>query len=434
MAVLPPALRRRLSEPPPGPSRPGFWRSPLRGPWLTAALGSLLLVFLVVVGVTGFLSHEAYEPDLGRNAIVPADRDLDLPGVGWPDSGPWWLYAVNQGLHVTLGFVAVPLLLAKLWSVIPRLFKWPPVASPADAVERLGLGLLVASALFLFATGIVNVQLYYPFEFNFVVGHYYAAVVFVGALTLHVLLQLPKLRRAYAERGVLRPLLDAEAARIPEPPLAGGLAPTDPGPATISRRGLFGLVGAAMGAVAVTQAGQAIGGPLRPLAVLGTRGGGGYGDGPQDFPVNKTARSAAITPAMVSGDYRLELAGGTRDARLSRDELLAMSRHGADLPIACVEGWSTKQRWDGVRVSELAALAGAPGARAVLVESLQEGGALRQVTLSGEQLADPEMLLALRVNGEDLSLDHGFPARLIGPRLPGVHCTKWVTRMTFTPA
>ena len=51
-----------------GPFRPGFWRSPLRGPWLTAVLGSLLLLLVLVVAVTGFLSHAAYQPDLGRNA------------------------------------------------------------------------------------------------------------------------------------------------------------------------------------------------------------------------------------------------------------------------------------------------------------------------------------------------------------------------------
>ena len=33
-------------NPPPGPFRPAFWRSPLRGPWLTAVLGSLLLVLV----------------------------------------------------------------------------------------------------------------------------------------------------------------------------------------------------------------------------------------------------------------------------------------------------------------------------------------------------------------------------------------------------
>ena len=40
-------------------------------------------------------------------------------------------------------------------------------------------------------------------------------------------------------------------------------------------------------------------------------------------------------------------------------------------------------------------------------------------------------LLALHVNGSDLSPDHGYPARVIVPAAPGVHNTKWVTRLTF---
>ena len=40
-------------------------------------------------------------------------------------------------------------------------------------------------------------------------------------------------------------------------------------------------------------------------------------------------------------------------------------------------------------------------------------------------------MLALKVNGEDLSPDHGYPARVIVPALPGVHNTKWVGEMTF---
>jgi DMSO/TMAO reductase YedYZ molybdopterin-dependent catalytic subunit len=38
------------------------------------------------------------------------------------------------------------------------------------------------------------------------------------------------------------------------------------------------------------------------------------------------------------------------------------------------------------------------------------------------------------VGGVDLSLDHGFPARIIVPATPGVHCTKWVKRLTFAIA
>jgi DMSO/TMAO reductase YedYZ molybdopterin-dependent catalytic subunit len=44
---------------------------------------------------------------------------------------------------------------------------------------------------------------------------------------------------------------------------------------------------------------------------------------------------------------------------------------------------------------------------------------------------DPESMLALRVNGADLSRDHGYPARVIIPDAPGVHCTKWVNRIIF---
>jgi DMSO/TMAO reductase YedYZ molybdopterin-dependent catalytic subunit len=44
---------------------------------------------------------------------------------------------------------------------------------------------------------------------------------------------------------------------------------------------------------------------------------------------------------------------------------------------------------------------------------------------------DPDALLATPVNGAPLSRDHGFPARVIVPALPGVHCTKWVGTIDF---
>jgi DMSO/TMAO reductase YedYZ molybdopterin-dependent catalytic subunit len=75
-----------------------------------------------------------------------------------------------------------------------------------------------------------------------------------------------------------------------------------------------------------------------------------------------------------------------------------------------------------------------PAGAEALVESLQQVGALREVTLSSDQVGDPRSLLALRVNGADLSLDHGFPARVIVPGAPGVHQTKWVAAMKFEAA
>jgi DMSO/TMAO reductase YedYZ molybdopterin-dependent catalytic subunit len=402
---------------PPGPFRPAFWRSPLRGPWLTSALGSLLLALVSIVIVTGFLSHVAYQPDLRGNAIVPAGADLPL-NFAWPTS-PTHLYAVTQGLHVNVGLAAVPLLLAKLWSVIPRLWAWPAVTSPGHALERASIALLVSSAVFQFATGIMNAQYWYAFGFGFVVAHYYGAIIFTASLTLHVVLKAPVIVRAYRERGWLRQLRSAE----PEPP--GGLAPVDPAPPTISRRGLFAFVGGASALLVVANVGETIGGPVRSLAFLAPRR--------EAFPVNRTAARAQVTPTMVGPAYRLTLTGGRTEVLLDRDALLALPQHTARLPIACVEGWTTTQQWTGVRLAELVRAAGlAPvDVGGAFVRSLQPRGALSATSLNGDQVRDPDSLLALKVNGADLPLDHGFPARIIVPALPGVHNTKWVASIDF---
>jgi DMSO/TMAO reductase YedYZ molybdopterin-dependent catalytic subunit len=52
-------------------------------------------------------------------------------------------------------------------------------------------------------------------------------------------------------------------------------------------------------------------------------------------------------------------------------------------------------------------------------------------SLNAAQVHADDALLALRVNGADLPLDHGYPARVIVPALPGVHNTKWVARIDF---
>jgi DMSO/TMAO reductase YedYZ molybdopterin-dependent catalytic subunit len=111
-----------------------------------------------------------------------------------------------------------------------------------------------------------------------------------------------------------------------------------------------------------------------------------------------------------------------------------MQQHTYALPIACVEGWSTTQHWQGVRLRDLAALVGAPPDAILEVHSLQPSGPYRHTAYTTDQVQDDQALLALCVNGADLSLDHGYPARIIIPALPGVHCTKWLSSMQFVEA
>lgn len=414
-----------------GPFRRDFWRSPLRGQWLTSFLGSTLLPLVIVAALTGFLSHAAYNPGLGAND-VSGGFEVDLYFFDWPTS-PVWLYSLTQSLHVIAGFAAIPILLAKLWSVIPKLFERPATRSVAHALERLSLLTLVGSALFLFVTGVINVQYWLPFGFSFVPAHYYAALIFVAALALHLVLKLPVVARTFRRDGVFRPLGEGiERMRVADPAV-DDLAAVEPAAPTISRRGMLGAVGAGSLGLLVMTAGSNLLSPIRDIALLSPRGQS-YGDGPNDFQVNKTAALAGIDPGRTGSSWRLGLTGAGRDMSLSRADLLAMPQHRERLPIACVEGWTTWQDWEGVRLADLAALAGVDsGSDAeVLVESLQEGGAFSQATLAANQIFDSRSLLALRVNGADLSPDHGYPARIIVPALPGVHNTKWVERMTFS--
>jgi DMSO/TMAO reductase YedYZ molybdopterin-dependent catalytic subunit len=423
--------RARAVNPPPGPFRRSFWRSPIRGPWLTAVFGSVLLVGITILFVTGLASYAAYNPDLPSNDLTPNKGLLGFYLFDWPTE-PYWLYRLNQGVHVTLGIVLVPVLLAKLWSVVPKLFDWPPLRSPAQLLERVSLLLLVGGAIFEFATGIVNIQYWYEsLPGSFYTLHFYGAWVFIGAFVVHVGIRLPRMVRALRSRSLRAELRVDTAATRPEPADPQRLVADDPAAPTMSRRGALALVGGGSAALLAMTAGQSIGGPLRSTALLAPRGQD-YGDGPNGFQVNKTAFAAGVLGPQTGPSWQLELLGSGEPVRFGRDELLAMPQHSAQLPIACVEGWSTNnQLWSGVRLADLARLAGLPDARYVLVESVQAGSAFAAASMRRNQILDPLSLLALRVNGADLSLDHGFPARVIVPAAPGVQNTKWVGRMSF---
>ena len=419
----------------PGPFRRSFWRSPIRGPWLTSVFGLVLLVSLPVVFVTGLLSYAAYNPDLSQvNDETPGKGLLGFYLFSWP-THPVWLYRLNQGVHVTLGLVLVPILLFKLWSVLPKLFQWPPLRSPAHALERLSLFLLVGGAVFEFATGILDIQTWYKFPGSFYPLHFYGAWVFTAGLVVHVALKLPAMIRALRSRSLIGELRTSLARTRPESPDAGYLVSPAPAVPTISRRGVLAFAGAGSALIAVLSVGQSLGGSLRRTALLAPHGQDADG-GPGAFQVNQTAASAGIREFETGDAWRLALGGGGQaghaQVMLRRADLLRMEQHTASLPIACVEGWSTdNQAWTGVRLRELARLAGVTRPSRVLVRSLQRGGAFSQAVLSAEQIMNPDSLLALRVNGADLTPDHGYPARVIVPANPGVHNTKWVASMTF---
>lgn len=384
---------RRLLEPPEtlrrGPFRSGAFTSKLHDARVASWLGLALGVTFTICFATGLLSHLIQHPP---------------SFVTWP-SRPAGLYRVTQGLHVTTGLASIPLLLAKLWSVYPHLWTWPPVRDVAHLVERITLLPLVGGSLFLLFTGLANITLWYPWRFFFPAGHYWAAWITIGALIVHVGAKWTVFRTSTARRRVAPDATD------------------------VDRRRFLQVIAGVGGLVTLTTVGQTFR-PLRRLALLAPRR---TDVGPQGFPVNKSAAGAGVLPAAVSPAYRLIVDGNVeRPLSLSLADLRALPQREATLPIACVEGWSVSKTWQGVAVRDLLDLAGAPAHAEVVVSSLQERGLYKASVLSAAHAADADTLLALDVEGEELHIDHGYPVRLIGPNRPGVMQTKWVSRLTIS--
>jgi DMSO/TMAO reductase YedYZ molybdopterin-dependent catalytic subunit len=364
--------------------RAGAFTSRVHHERVAAILGIALGVSFTVCFATGVLSHLAQQPP---------------SWFQWP-ARPRDLYRWTQGAHVVTGMATIPLLLAKLWTVHPKLWAWPPVRSVAHVIERLALVPLVGGALLLLLTGVQNIFYWYPTPFFFVTTHYWTAWITIGALVVHV----------GAKATVA-------AAALREPPSPARSA------AAVSRRRFLATVAAAGAIVTLNYLGQVVS-PLRFLALLTPRR---TDSGPQGVPVNKDARTAGVVALASDPRFRLRVTGAVaRPLDLGLDQLRARATHEADLPITCVEGWSVGARWRGIPLRALLAEAGTARFSEVVVRSVQRRGPYTGVRLNRAHALDPDTLLALDLNGEPLHLDHGFPIRLIAPNNPGVRQTKWV--------
>lgn len=369
---------------------PESFRSALHHPRTATVIGRWLGIAFGICFLTGVLSH------------------LHQDGPAWLSlpARPVSAYRFTQGLHVISGMVSIPLLLAKLWTVYPRLFARPPRSTfraLTTLAERGSILVLASSAALQLFMGFVNTLQWYPWPFGFRETHYALAWVIVGALLLHIAVKLP--------------LIVAHWRRTSADSLPGATT-------GLSRRGLFRTVAGVGALVGLTSAGQSVP-PLGDLAVLAPRR---PGLGPQRLPVNRTAQAAGVIAAATAPSWRL-VVSGPREVSLSLAELRGLIQTSAGLPIACVEGWSQHAHWEGVRVRELLRLCGAPADSRVRVVSLERDGGYTVSELPPAFAADPLTLLALRVNGSVLDLDHGFPARIIAPNRPGVLQTKWVHRL-----
>jgi DMSO/TMAO reductase YedYZ molybdopterin-dependent catalytic subunit len=393
----------------PVPERPNWWpkfSSPLRSTAVTARIGRIVGICFTICFITGVLSNYQYHP------------------WSWlPEpASPVWGYRVTQGIHVATGTATIPLLLVKLWSVYPNLFRWPGVRSVKHALERFSVFVLVSSALLQVFTGFFNILNWYPWPWSFVPVHEFLAYVVIGSILLHVGIKLPDIKY-----GLHAKLKDGDVLTErpwSENPDAHSNAGTVPAPAmpALNRRGLLVATAGGVGLVVLTSIGQTVT-PLEPLGALAVRQAR---KGPQRVPVNRTAEQAAVLAAARAPGWTLTV-DGPAPYVLTLSDIEKIATHEDHLPINCVEGWSVGAQWRGIPLLDIVTRAGGNADSLVHVVSLETDSPYASSDIHGPQVS--HALLATHLNGDRLDIDHGYPLRLIAPDRAGVLQTKWLTRV-----
>lgn len=127
--------------------------------------------------------------------------------------------------------------------------------------------------------------------------------------------------------------------------------------------------------------------------------------------------------------WRLEIGGLVEEPRsYTFSEILTLPRMNQEKDFHCVEGWSVYDvPWNGVALSDILRRS-RPTKKATHVNIRTLGGRYND-SLPLSVAMEPRTMLAYGVAGSTLPLDHGFPLRVVVPRLFGYKNAKYVERL-----
>jgi DMSO/TMAO reductase YedYZ molybdopterin-dependent catalytic subunit len=151
------------------------------------------------------------------------------------------------------------------------------------------------------------------------------------------------------------------------------------------------------------------------------------------FPSYFISKSVPVWDEAARGAWRLEIGGLVRKPlQLSLTDLAALPRTGYRLDHFCVEGWTAVATRTGVRLADIARLAGVePDAKYVDFQSFDDD---YHESWDIESATHPQTLVVYAQDGHYLNAAWGAPARIYSPVKLGYKNTKYLTRITFLPA
>jgi DMSO/TMAO reductase YedYZ molybdopterin-dependent catalytic subunit len=193
----------------------------------------------------------------------------------------------------------------------------------------------------------------------------------------------------------------------------------------LGRRAFFGIVGVGVTALAWGNAlldGVSQSTKLVPQSIRGA------------IPFGEGWRIYAVAPPFPIFDpktWSLRIDGLVEHPmELSYADLLDLPQADQVSDFHCVTGWTVDQvGWRGVRFHDLLAAAKPkPEATGIEFRSMEP---LYVDTLTLEQVALPDVMVAHQMGGKPITKEHGAPARVVIPQMYGYKGVKWLNRMTL---
>jgi len=175
---------------------------------------------------------------------------------------------------------------------------------------------------------------------------------------------------------------------------------------------------------------------LGPL--LSSKGENGRGLPPSQKPITRILRWGIDHPGIISEnphisteDYRLIINGEVETpTRLSWNQVLQLPKTVSVSDFHCVEGWSVLNcQWEGIRFTEIMNLVKSKQTAKAVTFECADG---YTTSLFITELQADDVVLAYKLNGDQLEEGLGFPLRLIVPNKYAYKSALWVTSIRFT--
>jgi DMSO/TMAO reductase YedYZ molybdopterin-dependent catalytic subunit len=152
----------------------------------------------------------------------------------------------------------------------------------------------------------------------------------------------------------------------------------------------------------------------------------------QAFPRYYISKSIPMWNEAERGVWRLEVGGAVKTPlSLTLDDMMKLRSVTQRVDHFCVEGWTARAEWTGVRVNELARLAGATSDAQYV--DFQKFDSDYHESWDIESALHPQTLVAYGMDRAMLGPGHGAPARVHSPVKLGYKNTKYLTRVLFMP-